>query len=385
MKILMLSIDKGLLGKGQLGDVVERHERYGKSADRLDIIVFCKKGFSENRISDNVSAWPTNSKNKCWYFFDGFKVGRALFSKNNYDLIVTQEPFVTGLVGYMLKRKFGAKLLVHFHGDFFSPKWLAESPRNKLFLILGKFLARRADAIRSVSSGIKESLVKKVGIKETKIRVISTPVSLERFEEVDEKIVLDFKTNFLKGHPTILHVGREDPAKDFETLTKTFALVLEKKPEVRLLQLGRLNQNIKFSEIKEKLKLFDSTKEPLAGPKLAITDLPIIYSAVDLLVSSSTHESFGKVLVEANAAGRPVVATATTGAKDIVKDGYNGFLVPIGDAEALAQKILYLLDNPEEAKKIGENGRKLVWKNFSGQANTQKIINFWQDISAGKL
>ena len=60
----MISIDRGLLGKGQLGDVLERHAEYGKHVDRLDIIVFSAPGFSENKISQNVSSFPTNSKSK---------------------------------------------------------------------------------------------------------------------------------------------------------------------------------------------------------------------------------------------------------------------------------------------------------------------------------
>ena len=61
-----------------------------------------------------------------------------------------------------------------------------------------------------------------------------------------------------------------------------------------------------------------------------------------MYVSSSAHESFGKVLVEANACGKPVVAKTTTGAKDIVNDGVNAYLVPVGDAQALAEKKMLL-------------------------------------------
>ncbi len=103
-----------------------------------------------------------------------------------------------------------------------------------------------------------------------------------------------------------------------------------------------------------------------------------------MYVSSSAHESFGKVLVEANACAKPVVATATTGARDIVQDGVNGYLVPVGDAAALAEKIVYLLQHPDEAKAMGERGRKLVAERFDGRKNTEAIIQFWQDIVKGK-
>ena len=62
MNILIISLDKGLLGQGQLGDVCERHKEYGKRVDSIDIIVFSKSGYSPYVISENVSAFPTNSR-----------------------------------------------------------------------------------------------------------------------------------------------------------------------------------------------------------------------------------------------------------------------------------------------------------------------------------
>ena len=73
----------------------------------------------------------------------------------------------------------------------------------------------------------------------------------------------------------------------------------------------------------------------------------------------------------------------TTGAKEIIEHGKNGFFVSIGDAQALANKILYLLNNPDKAKEIGENGRKLVKEKYGD--NTSKIINFWQEIVNDKI
>jgi len=107
-----------------------------------------------------------------------------------------------------------------------------------------------------------------------------------------------------------------------------------------------------------------------------------LFTQSAVFVSSSASESFGKVLVEANACGKPVVSTATTGAKEIIQDGVNGFLVPIGDAKALADKIIYLLNNPDKAKEMGENGRLLVKEKYGD--NTQKIISAWQELMGEK-
>lgn len=379
----MLSIDKGLLGKGQLGDVVERHRRYGELVDKLDIIVFCRPGFSENQISDKLTVFPTNSKSRLNYFFDGLGLAKNLFAKNQYDLIVTQEPFITGLVGYFFKKRFKSKLLIHFHGDFWqNPNWLKEHWLNFIFLLISKFTVPRADAIRVMSQGQKDKLVK-AGINEKKIRVISTPINLEKYNHPNLEQVKNFKDH---GLPIILHVSRKDyEAKDFRTLLKAFEIIYQqKKPKVHFWQVGA---GLTPKELKERFPdiplSFSGSAAFRMDPQVEPNSLINIYHSADVVVLSSKSESFGKVLVEANACGKPVVSTATTGAKEIVEDGYNGFLVPIGDAQSLAEKILFLLNNPEKAKAMGENGRKLVYEKFAD--NTEKIIDFWQEVIAGKL
>ncbi|MEK7167569.1 MAG: glycosyltransferase, partial [Patescibacteria group bacterium] len=139
MKILIISIDKGLLGRDQLGDVVKRHQKYSEFTERLDVVVFSRPGYEPNVVSDRMTVYPTNSKNRLSYLFDGLRLGKKLFLANHYDLIITQEPFVTALVGYRLKKKFKARLLIHFHGDFWNnSNWLKESRFNFIFLAISK-------------------------------------------------------------------------------------------------------------------------------------------------------------------------------------------------------------------------------------------------------
>lgn len=346
MKILMISIDKGLLGKGQLGDVVQRHKKYGEFCDKLDIIILSKKSFNKNAISNKVTAYPTNSLNKFLYYFNAIKIAKNLFKENNYDLIVCQEPFITGLVGLKLKKKFNTKFLVHFHGDF---------------RLLIKKVIKQADGIRVMSQGQKDKLLK-LGVQNNRIRIISTPIEIQRFENVESN-------NEKMFDQTILVVARKHQIKDFKTLFEAIEIIFKKNLQAGLWLVGNYSKNDNIPLDKKRIKF---------TPQMDTQEMPNMYKNSDILVSSSKSESFGKVLVEANACGKPVVATATTGAKEIVRDGQNGFLVPIGDANEMAKKILYLLNNPDKAKKMGDNGRKLVIEKYSNNLN--KVINFWQDI-----
>jgi glycosyltransferase involved in cell wall biosynthesis len=335
MRVLMISIDRTLLGTDYSGDVLERHKKYADLAGQLDIIIFSKRDFKKRKINENLRIYPTNSKTKLAYILDAYEIAKNIYWPDKFDLIVAQDPFLCGLAGWLIKKRFKVPLLIHFHGDFWQNKyWLLERGRwwfNWFFLILSKFLVDGADGIRVVSSGIRDKLIEG-GVSKKKIRVIPTPVDLEKFEEFDEEKVKEFRKEH-QDKKTIINVGRKDPSKDYSTLFKAINLVYQDYKNLAFWQIGA------DFYLPEKIKADDNLILDSKG-KIDQQELINYYQAADIYVSSSCSESFGKVLIEAMAAGLPVVATATTGSKEIVKDGENGFLVPVGDSEALARKIL---------------------------------------------
>lgn len=234
-----------------------------------------------------------------------------------------------------------------------------------------------------MSQGQREKLLQ-AGVIPQLIRVISTPVDIERFAAFESiaspsrmQLLNDLRAQTsTQGRKTILAVGRVDKAKDDSTLFKAVRYVKARK--------GRDNVCFWLVGFGLSKNIPGDLLDMVTGQGgVDSDDTPAYYYASDVIVSSSSSESFGKVLVEANACGKPVVATATLGAQEIIKDGYNGYLVPIGDSVKLAEKLIYLLENPAIAKQMGENGRILVREKFSH--NTKKIIRFWEDMLAGNL
>ncbi len=88
--------------------------------------------------------------------------------------------------------------------------------------------------------------------------------------------------------------------------------------------------------------------------------LPEIYNRVDIFVLPSYSEALGLVIMEAMASGLPVIATKTSGAKDLIEDGETGFLVPIGDPPAIKEKVKILLENPDLRESMSRAGRKRI-------------------------
>lgn len=373
----MISLDRNLLGLKKEGDTLERHKKYAEFVESLDIIVFNRNNnLARQEKFNKLEIYPTNSFQKINYIFNAYRIGKNLCQQKKIDLIDTQDPFLTGLVGYFLKKKFKIPLEVHCHGDFFKNKhWLKENILNYLYLFLGKFLIKKADAIRVVSQGIKEKSIK-MGISENKIKVISTPVDLEKFEKFDVNKVTEIK-RYYRNKKIILFVGTLNKAKNVPLLLDSLSLVKQKFDNFFCLIIGE-GSEIKNLKIKIKnLKLEDQIK--LLG-SISHNELVNYYGVCDFLVLPSFSESFGKVILEAAATSKPTIATQTTGASELILDGKTGFLTPIDNKERLAKKILLLLNNQNLTNNLGEGAKEYLKQRFNQDKNIKEIINFWQEI-----
>jgi len=110
------------------------------------------------------------------------------------------------------------------------------------------------------------------------------------------------------------------------------------------------------------------------------SEMPDILSKATIITLPSYHEGLPKVLLEAAAAGRPIVASEIPGCMEVVKDNFNGFLVNPKDSSMLAEKISFLLDNFSMIKRFGENGRDSICNNFEEEIITRKTFQIYRSL-----
>ncbi len=151
-------------------------------------------------------------------------------------------------------------------------------------------------------------------------------------------------------------------------------------PETKFLIVGEdIDQNkkqeIKLRNLAEKLRLTDNII--FTGPR---NDIPEIMLSLDIFVLSSLKEHFGRVIIEAMACGKPVIATNAGGVPEIVKDDYTGILVPPRDSEALARAIIDLSKDKKKVELMGARGRKIAEELFSIKANVKKIEQIYESL-----
>lgn len=230
----------------------------------------------------------------------------------------------------------------------------AEKKRYNPFRnIIIKYLLRYVEKIFTVSNALKKFLeINGIG----NIEVIYNGVDAE-----DWKIGQEYAGEFKKKHnlqdkKIILFGGRISSLKGIKQINQAMARVKEKVPEATLVTVGRgglgwLNGN----------------------------QLKAAYSAADIIVTPSIYfDPFPTVNLEAMACKKPVVATCFGGSSELVQDGKTGFIVDPRDIKSLAEKIVHLLENPQEAEQFGEAGYERAEKYFSLDFQAAQTVSWYQ-------
>jgi glycosyltransferase involved in cell wall biosynthesis len=384
MHVLMISLDTAFLTQA-ITDSRSRHEGYAERAGRISMVICNRRAGRalEPYRSANVTATPTESRGRFQYLSDAYRLGLRAHQQAPVDLITTQDPFLTALVGLRLRRRLGVPLIVQVHTSAVdNPYYAREHWSHPLLQRLARWTLRRADAVRVVNEGERLACIRH-GVAADRICVAPAPVDVGRFQVAaarERVAAMRAKLDIAADAPVAIWVGRPERFKDFPTLLEAFARVHARLPAARLILVG----NLAIPAITDRtaaLHLAPAVR--LTGP-VAHADLPSVYQAADVYMHSSYYEGLGLVMIEAAASGLPVVSTASDGARDIVIDGETGTLVPIGDPEALANAVLDLLTQPVRARAMGERGRQHVARRFDQQTVTDRWIGMWRSVAAGR-
>jgi glycosyltransferase involved in cell wall biosynthesis len=173
----------------------------------------------------------------------------------------------------------------------------------------------------------------------------------------------------------VLFVGRLAPEKDLPTLLRAVPTLVRSRPGVRIVIAGKGQEDARLRQMAQEMQLGD--RVVFAG-QVTNEDLPAYYAACDVFVLPSLYEGIPTVLVEAAAAGKPIVSTRTRNVDDVVLDGQSGLVVPVRDPAALAEALALVLADPGRAAQMGEAGRQMVQQCFAPQKVLADLIAMWE-------
>lgn len=280
------------------------------------------------------------------------------------DALVCQGPLTEGLIGIVLKFLFHKELIIEIHGDwqegpFLNRKRLFAPFLKKMVPLIANFSFARADKIRGVAEYFLRDLRKKYPNK--KYFVFPTYSDLDIFLQEE-------RVSFQKYISTVAVLS---PIKNIETLIEAFAKLSSKFSNFQLVIAGDGSSREKLQATSYKLQVTDRV---VFTGKVSPEAVKNIMKDCFVFVLPSLSEGLPRVLLEAMALAKPVIASNVGGIPEVVRNGENGFLIEQKDVSALTTKLEYLLNHPEAAKRMGEAGQSLVRKKFSNEQYIAKYI-----------
>jgi len=295
--------------------------------------------------------------------------------KKKCPLIVHTHSSKAGLLGRLAAKLAGIPIIVHTpHGHvffgYFGPL------QTKVYINLEKLASRITDKIVALTNREKEDHIVFKIADENKFVVICSGVELNKYNELPFNENQNFKKELgIQENSLIVGTaGRLVPVKGLEFLIEAAKHIIPKYPDTLFMFTGDgyLRQDLEKKAfnlgIKENI-IFLGWRDDAAK----------ILSIYDVFVLPSLNEGMGRVLIEAMALGKPIVASDIGGIPDLVTHGKNGFLVPPRNPKELAKHIQILIEDKAKREKMGSAGKKMAL-NFSAENMVKKIEKLYEEL-----
>jgi glycosyltransferase involved in cell wall biosynthesis len=336
------------------GNLLDMAERMGIQVEQLTGL-----GRDIRPLSDLVTLWQLYRTIREWR-----------------PSIVHTHTAKAGVVGRLAAWMAGVPIIVHtYHGHvlrgYFGPM------KTAFFRWLETMLARKTDVAVTVSAALRDDLAGMGVAPREKIRVVPLGLDLARFARPHPRGLLRKPCRVADGEILVGVVGRLVPIKDVRCFLEAAAAVLQSGRSVRFAVVGDGELRADLEQYAVQLGL--GAHVSFAGWR---KDLEAVYADLDVVVNSSRNEGTPVALIEAMAAGCPVVATAVGGTSDLLGAGARGLLIPAADPDALARAIERTLDDREETARRAQAARDYVLTHHSAERLLRDIDALYRELLA---
>ena len=294
---------------------------------------------------------------------------RRILQKNHIEILHTHGSLV-GMIGRIAALLAGTPFVVHqIHGFHHhqnmsrSARWFSKTSEKIAALWTNALLFQNASDL---------SLCAETGIAPTeKLHLIRNGVNLQNFHNQPPQH---------NEIPIIICVARFERVKNHTMLLRAAKILFDEGVDFRLELVGDGPLRAEYIEWVSKNNL--ESKVKFLGYR---EDTPSLTAAADICVLVSLKEGIPRAIMEASAAGKPIVATNVIGNRDAVRDGETGFLVELGDSPQLAQFLLLLLKNGDRRLKMGKLGRQKAIEHFDEIKVANRILTVYDNLMCGNI
>ncbi|RZB30144.1 MAG: hypothetical protein SRB1_02424 [Desulfobacteraceae bacterium Eth-SRB1] len=247
--------------------------------------------------------------------------------------------------------------------------------RTSFYIVLERLTACITDKIIALTEQEKKDHLHFRIASEDKFSVVHSGVDLDRFSNTSvDSAAMKRRLGIPEGNLVVDTAGRLTHVKGHRYLIEAAGKIVSSRPDTTFVFLGDGELSDELKNMTSRLGIEENVKFLGWRP-----DVAEVMSIFDIFVLPSLNEGMGRVLVEAMALGKPIVASNIGGIPDLVVDGENGYLVPVGDVDALAARIKELLDDPGKREEMGEYGGKIAI-DYGADVMVQKIDQLYHEL-----
>jgi len=282
-----------------------------------------------------------------------------------------------GILGRIAAKSLGVAAIVHgVHGAPFYPY---QNPLVREFYKWCEwYAAKKCDALISVADAMSELMIQANIAPAGKFRTVYSGMEVETFlNSAVHREKTRRRFGFADGEIVVGKIARLFPLKGHDFIIEAAKIVLSKNPNIRFLFVGDGILKDKYvAQIKqlglEKFFTFTGLVTP--------DEIPAMISATDMVVHTSLREGLARVLPQSLLSGKPAISYDIDGAREVVLDGFTGFLLPPKSVRELAEAILKLAGSSELRDQLAQEGCKHCKKRFDHRFMTQKIREIYRNI-----
>jgi glycosyltransferase involved in cell wall biosynthesis len=253
--------------------------------------------------------------------------------------------------------------------------WYDNDLTVSLYGAADRFILRNYAAVVAVSEDVRQRLLK-AGVRKEKIHIVRNGIDLRPFDNAAPSLR---EISSPDNAPIVGLIGRLATEKGVDIFLRAASRVVAKLPATKFVVIGEGPDREQLELLIDELQI--RTNVFMLGRR---DDMPSVYASLDIMVSASRREGLPMAILEGMASRRPVVATAVGAVPDVIVDGHTGMLVPSEHVEALAAKIVTLLNNATQRENLGAAAKRLIEEEFSAERMTADYLHIYEQAIATK-
>ena len=365
----------GILG-GQLKFMSDKYEVIGVSSGGLML--------NEVEILEGVKVVPINMVRT----ISPFKDLKALIQL--YFLFKNEKPFIVhthtpkaGILGMIAAKFAGVPHRLNTVGGL--PLLVANGNKRKLLNLVEKITYSCATEVYPNSFGLKEIIIEHNFCNSSKLKVLangsSNGINTKYFDPSlfpeNKKYELKSNLGINRNDLVFIFIGRLVSDKGINELINAFKRLNNEAALIKLVLVGPLESHLDplnkqtIKEIESNYNIINTGLQNDVRPYFAIADI---------LVFPSYREGFPNVVMEAGAMGLPSIVSDINGCNEIIKEGKNGWIIPVKDEEAIYNKMKYCIENSNEVIKVANNSRELITSKYEQKVIWEALLEEYQKL-----